>query len=667
MCERAARNETAPSGRVDSGSFVAGQPFIAPTSAIDRRRLGKFEVLCRLSTGGMSQIYLATQSGIGGFKKLVVLKTILPDIGGEEDFVRMFLDEARTTAAFNHPNIAQVFELDVDGGELFMAMEFVQGCTLVEMARACRTAKQPIPIGFTLQSVRDTALALHYAHNFTDARGRKQIVIHRDVAEKNIMVTYEGVTKLLDFGIAKALGRSGHTSVGMVKGTSGYMSPEQIRGEPLDPRSDVFALGVVAHECLTGLRLFHGRSPEDGMRAALETTVAPPSKTNPQVTAEIDAVVMKALQRRRDDRYATALEFGRAIEKAAPGVIWHPEQTAELVTQHFSERRAETRRLLEATSFGAESTGEIRIDSLLARVKASAPTVESSRAPPSVAATPPPPVTTPPVPPPSKPMRAPPPATVLPPENETNPARPRLLRPGPQALVESSVPFGATQLPILTQAPRAASTFHDDEDSEAKTLPAAVLPEEIKALRARMLANKASAKAASESQASVALRQVGSSTILEVAPASPTEARRASAGQLKSPIPPALEPPRTMTGETMSVTGRAEGPRFKALEDDEPEAKTAVGLPFATRRLDARKPSVFTESPPGIERDDDDDDDDPRPRGRSPAVAMLLLVPLLLAAVAAVLYATGLPPFETTGTSTPTREAIEPRSPPPAG
>ncbi len=353
--------------------------YIQLTSALDRRRLGKFEMLCRLSTGGMSEIYLAHQSGIGGFRKLVVLKSILPDIGGQEDFVRMFLDEARTTAGFNHPNIAHVFELDVDDGMLFMAMEFVQGCTLVEMARACRQAKEPIPIGFTLSAVRDTALALHYAHNFVDARGRRQLVIHRDVAEKNIMVTFEGVTKLLDFGIAKATDRTGHTSVGMVKGTSGYMSPEQIRGEPLDGRSDIFSLGVVLHECLTGMRLFHGKNSDDAMTAALRQQVAAPSRQNPLVSPEIDALTMRALHREKSVRFPTALEFAREIEKAAPGMLWHPEQTAELVTKHFTTRREEIRELLSSASVMGEATGEIGVQAVMAKVR-NAPEPKSAAA-----------------------------------------------------------------------------------------------------------------------------------------------------------------------------------------------------------------------------------------------------------------------------------------------
>ena len=461
---------------------MAAQSFIAPTNAFDRRTLGKFEVLCRLSTGGMSEIYLAHQRGLGGFRKLVVIKTILPDIGGEEDFVRMFLDEARTTAAFAHPNIAQVYELDVDDGQLFMAMEFVQGCTLVEMARACRQAKEPIPIGFTMAAVRDTALALHYAHNFTDARGRKQLVVHRDVAEKNIMVTYEGVTKLLDFGIAKAQGRSNRTSVGMVKGTSGYMSPEQIRGEPLDGRSDVFSLGVVLHECLTGMRLFHGKTPEEGMLAALNQNVNPPSKLNPRVWSELDAVVLKALSRQRDERFATALEFARAIERVSRGETWLPEQGGELVNRFFAERRAETSRLLDRMIIEA-STGELRLDTLMAQVRASAP--RSNDTP--MAATPPPPR-----------------ASIATPGGErkadisTSPARPKVI-PATPPVPPPKPPPPVEMAPDVGPVPasRAARTDFTDEESDAKTIPESSLPQELKLLRQKHKLQRESAAGAS--------------------------------------------------------------------------------------------------------------------------------------------------------------------------
>ncbi len=343
---------------------MAGPTLILAPDDYSGRKLGKYEILCRLSLGGMSEIFLAFQRGLAGFRKFVVLKQILPDIKGEEEFVRMFLDEARITAAFAHPNIAQVFDLDIADGELFLAMEFVPGATLVEVARACRQNNEPIPIGFTLAAVRDTALALHYAHTFTDPMGRAVQVIHRDIAEKNIMVTYDGTTKLLDFGIAKAVGRASRTSVGMVKGTSGYMSPEQILGEPLDPRSDLFSLGVVLHECLTGMRLFHGKKPEDAMMQAIKADVAPPSRGNGQISPELDAVVLKALQRARDDRYATALEFARAIEKVAFPLIWHPEQSAQFIARLFADRRDQTRALMSQAS-SVELTGELKLSRLL--------------------------------------------------------------------------------------------------------------------------------------------------------------------------------------------------------------------------------------------------------------------------------------------------------------
>jgi len=322
------------------------------------RKLGKYEVLCRLSSGGMSEIFLAFQKGLAGFRKVVVLKQILPDIRGEEDIVRMFLDEAKITAALNHPNIAQVFDLDVQDDELFLCMEFVPGATLIEVARACRMADESIPLGFTLAAVRDTAVALHYAHTFRDPFGRPRQVIHRDVAEKNIMVTYGGVTKLLDFGIAKMQGRESRTAAGKVKGTSGYMSPEQIMGEELDPRSDVFSLGVVLHECFTGMRLFYGKDAEEGMKAAQEGRPLPPSNLNPEVTPELDAVVMKALSRDRKDRFASALELARALERTGSARLWLPEQCGELMQRFFADREQQTRKLLEESSLG-ESSGDI--------------------------------------------------------------------------------------------------------------------------------------------------------------------------------------------------------------------------------------------------------------------------------------------------------------------
>ena len=346
--------------------------------------LGKYELACRLSTGGMSEIFLAYQKGVAGFRKYVVLKKILSNITGEEEFVRMFVQEAKITAGFAHQNIAQVFDLDVAEGELFLAMEFVPGATMVELVQACIAANEPVPLGLSVAVVRDVALALHYAHTFTDPAGRVQPVVHRDVAEKNIMVTYEGATKLLDFGIAKRLDRADLTQIGTVKGTSGYMSPEQIRGEKLDPRTDVFSLGVVLHECLVGHRLFYRKSRDEEMIAALNQDVVAPSRKNRDVPAELDAVVLKALAKDRDERYATARDFARAIERAAGNRLWEPEEAGAMVRRFFAQRREETRRLLAGPQV-AEELSEVRFAQRLGAPMPAPPT-RSDRLP--VTATP---------------------------------------------------------------------------------------------------------------------------------------------------------------------------------------------------------------------------------------------------------------------------------------
>jgi serine/threonine protein kinase len=602
----------------------------------------------------MSEIFLATQKGLAGFRKIVVLKSILPDIRGEDEFVKMFLEEARTTAAFNHPNIAQVFDLDTDEGTLFLAMEFVQGATLVEMARACRQAKEPIPLGFTLASVRDTALALHYAHTFIDPRGRKQVVIHRDVAEKNIMVSYDGTTKLLDFGIAKALGRrSGSmTSIGMVKGTSGYMSPEQIRGEPLDPRSDIFALGVVLHECLTGMRLFHGKNAEDGMLAALREDVQPPSRLSPDVTPALDAVTLKALARDRDQRYGTALEFARAIEKACPGALWHAEQCGDLVQRFYNERRQQTRDLVENAQGGQELTGELRLDKALLAVNNRPPPITRPPTPPAgLAAVGARRVTalTTPIPPVRPPQLKGPPPGVAPrasgekPQLSTDPVgmdvrvtRAPVQPPGPPVREVTEMNFDSK--------PSVLEDFDDDEDSGAKTMPATSLPAEM---LAQIRANRARVEALT---VPVPVR----SPITE---APPPAVRHSNV---------VLEPvsDRSYSSETntsTATTGPASplDPFADILDEAEPGLKTAIGRPFDTH-ADADEEEVHAEE------EDEGEDPGPEPAthtGVAPVtgggIGKFIGIGVVFAIVAlgGTLYALKIPPFNETvlGPQPPTR------------
>ena len=324
----------------------AGAFGVLEKDAYSGKQFGRFEVLCKLGEGGMSEVFLAWQKSVGGFRRPVVLKRILESIRHDKDFLRMFVQEAKITSGLSHGNIASLHDLSHEGSELFMVMEFVPGATLVEVARACALAREEIPIGLTLAAVRDTALALHYAHNFKDAAGRSRPVIHRDVAEKNIMVSLDGTTKLLDFGIARQEGRKGMTQVGMVKGTAGYMSPEQVRGEELDGRTDVFSLGVVLHECLTGHRLFRRDTRVDEVHALLNAPIPAPSQRNRKVSIELDSVVMKALSRDREHRFANAREVALAIDRAAAPQMWDADQRAAFIQKHFANRQQQIQQLL---------------------------------------------------------------------------------------------------------------------------------------------------------------------------------------------------------------------------------------------------------------------------------------------------------------------------------
>ncbi len=326
------------------------------------RKVGKYEILTRLSMGGMAELFLAFTAGPGGFKKFVALKQILPDVKADEAFVKMFLDEARITAAFSHANIGQVFDLGEEDGELYLAMEYISGQNLEQIIRAAGKAQREIPWGFGLLVARDTALALHYAHHFVDPSGRPAPAVHRDVSPKNVMVTFDGNVKVIDFGIAKAKGRLGRTSVGVIKGTTTYMSPEQIRNQELDGRSDLFAVGVMLHELLTGQRLFDGANDATTMYRITHGEFPSPREVNPKVPKALSEVVMRALAVKREERFATGKELARAIEAAAATggeatEIFDEEFASSFMHGLFAERVKKNRELLELANRDDGSLG----------------------------------------------------------------------------------------------------------------------------------------------------------------------------------------------------------------------------------------------------------------------------------------------------------------------
>jgi len=360
----------------------------APADDPDRgRRISKYEILTRLSVGGMAELFLAFTSGPGGFRKFVALKQILPDVKTEE-FVKMFLDEARITAAFSHANIGQVFDLGEEDSELYLAMEFLAGQNLEQLMKAADKRDAPLPPGFAARVIRDVCLGLNYAHHFVDPSGRSVAVVHRDMSPRNVMVTYDGGVKVIDFGIAKAKGRLGRTAVGMVKGTGGYMSPEQVRGQELDGRSDLFSAGVLLHEMLCGQRLFNAPGDAAMMMQIVEGEIPSPRSINPAVPEALEAVVMKALTRDKAKRFATGREFAKAIEAAMGPALFDEESMAGLMQEYFDEKRQKTRALLEYASRDdariSEAAGALQDDP-----GETAPTAQVKRTP-RPRATPPP-------------------------------------------------------------------------------------------------------------------------------------------------------------------------------------------------------------------------------------------------------------------------------------
>lgn len=277
-------------------------------------RFGKYTLLTRLATGGMGEVYVAQMTSTAGFEKRVVIKRILPQLARDEQFVRMFLDEARLTAQLNHPNVCQVFDLGEIDGEYYIAMEYLEGLPL---ARLIEThADTGLDLRLVAGIIIQACEGLHHAHTFRDSDRQIDGIVHRDVSPQNVFVTSPGLIKILDFGVAK-LHREGSTTVTQsTKGKHLYMSPEQVNGEAVDQRSDIFALATLMHEALCGQPLF-GRSTQYLTLQAIVTGDRPRlSDLRSDVPPAVEAVVERALSLRRDERFPTARAMGEALSEA---------------------------------------------------------------------------------------------------------------------------------------------------------------------------------------------------------------------------------------------------------------------------------------------------------------------------------------------------------------
>ncbi|WP_224362979.1 serine/threonine protein kinase [Hyalangium versicolor] len=270
---------------------------------------GDYLLLDRFGIGGMAEIWRAKMFGAEGLGRLVALKRILPHFADDEEFISMFLDEGRIGLQLLHANVAQAFELGQIGPYPFLSQEYVPGKSLGELFDHFRRAATPMPLPMACYCISRMCAGLDYAHRKTDGRGRELNIVHRGLSLDDVLISFEGDVKVIDFGIAKAAGRVTQTQPGILKGKIGYMSPEQIDGSVLDRRSDVFAIGVCLYELLTGQRPFMGDSDLATMELTRKAQATPPSSHNPFVPRPLDRIVLQALAKDVRERYAYASEL----------------------------------------------------------------------------------------------------------------------------------------------------------------------------------------------------------------------------------------------------------------------------------------------------------------------------------------------------------------------
>ncbi len=304
-------------------------------------RIGRYTVVRRLAVGGMAEVYLARHEGPKGFAKWVVIKRVLPGLEATQNFTAMFLDEGRLAARLSHPGIAQTFELGEHENGFFLVMEYVAGESLNRLVKRAALDSKPIPAGSALRVAMQVLEALDYAHDLKGDNGDWLRVVHRDVSPTNVVITYHGAVKLLDFGIAHAESHQSHTEIGTVKGKGGYMAPEQASGAPVDQRTDIYAVGSLLYLLTTGAGPFDGHEDVFAMiRAAVEGRFPKPSERNPAVNPQLEQIILKAMSLNADDRYPTAGLMLAALEEHAVSrrLFPSPRELTMYMRQLFPDR-----------------------------------------------------------------------------------------------------------------------------------------------------------------------------------------------------------------------------------------------------------------------------------------------------------------------------------------
>ena len=328
------------------------------SAGAERSYLGKYRLIAMLGRGGMATVHLAVMHGPSGFNKLVVLKQIHAEYAEDPEVMGMFLDEARLAARLSHPNVVQTNEVGQDGGRHFMAMEYLDGQPLNRILHRLG-ARGGLPLKMHLQVIVDLLGGLHHAHELADYDGSPLGVVHRDINPQNIFVTYDGIVKVVDFGVAKARSSVVQTRFGIVKGKISYMAPEQARSELVDRRADIFAVGVMLWEAVTHTRPWKGVTEMAVMKSLIHGEFPALRAAAPDVPEALEAIVMKALAPRRDDRYATAAALQADLEAylESTGERVSARDLSKLVLDLFASDRAAIKAVVEAQlrSDGASS------------------------------------------------------------------------------------------------------------------------------------------------------------------------------------------------------------------------------------------------------------------------------------------------------------------------
>jgi eukaryotic-like serine/threonine-protein kinase len=311
--------------------------------------LGRYELLLPIAAGGMAMVWAARVKGTRGFQKIVAVKTMLSKLSEDAQFEQMFLDEASLASQIRHPNVVEISDLGEQDGVLYLAMEWIDGVPLNQLMKAAKPAGG-VPLPVAVRIVMNACAGLHAAHELRDAKGQLIGLVHRDVSPQNILVTYDGVSKVVDFGVAKATAMGGGaTMAGQLKGKVSYMAPEQVRGEAIDRRVDIFALGIVLYALTTGKHPFRRENEAATMYTIASTdAVVSPRKFLPDYPASLEVVLLKALAKNPAERYGTASELLRALDQCLPAAekANTDEDVGVFIGKLFGKKREESRAAL---------------------------------------------------------------------------------------------------------------------------------------------------------------------------------------------------------------------------------------------------------------------------------------------------------------------------------